>query len=55
MEGFEALDISTPNCTVEKKGHVMLVTLNRPEAKKCLKPTNVTGYVQCLAFIRLRP
>ncbi|NRB40477.1 MAG: crotonase/enoyl-CoA hydratase family protein [Pseudomonadales bacterium] len=43
MEGFEALDISTPNCTVEKKGHVMLVTLNRPEAKNALSPQMLLG------------
>lgn len=43
MEGFEALDISTKNCTIEKKGHVMLVTLNRPEAKNALSPAMLVG------------
>lgn len=43
MEGFEALDISTENCTIEKKGHVMLVTLNRPEAKNALSPAMLVG------------
>ncbi|CAA0119070.1 Carnitinyl-CoA dehydratase [BD1-7 clade bacterium] len=43
MEGFSELDISTANCTVEKKGHVMLVTLNRPEAKNALSPQMLLG------------
>ena len=30
------LHISTENCTIENKGHVMVVTLNRPEAKNAL-------------------
>ncbi|CAA0118916.1 Carnitinyl-CoA dehydratase [BD1-7 clade bacterium] len=43
MEGFSELDISTANCTIEKKGHVMLVTLNRPEAKNALSPQMLLG------------
>ena len=43
MEGFEELDISTKNCKVEKKGHVMLVTLNRPEAKNALSSAMLVG------------
>lgn len=37
------LDISTENCTVEKKGHVMIVTLNRPEKKNALSPQMLLG------------
>lgn len=40
---FEALDISTPNCTIEKKGHIMIVTLNRPEAKNALSSQMILG------------
>ena len=39
----EELSISTPNCTVEKEGHVMIVTLNRPEAKNALSPQMLLG------------
>lgn len=43
MEGFTALDISTKNCKIEQKGHVMLVTLNRPEAKNALSSAMLVG------------
>ena len=39
----EALDISTENCLVEKTGHVMVVTLNRPEAKNALNGAMLVG------------
>ncbi len=39
----EALDISTPNCTIEKDGHVLIVTLNRPEAKNALSGQMLLG------------
>lgn len=37
------LDISTENCTIEKIGHVMVVTLNRPEAKNALNGPMIVG------------
>ncbi|WP_372778358.1 crotonase/enoyl-CoA hydratase family protein [Litorivivens sp.] len=37
------LDISTPNCTIEKQGHVLVVTLNRPEAKNALSGQMIVG------------
>lgn len=43
MQGFEELDISTKNCRVEKKGHVLLVTLARPEAKNALSSAMLVG------------
>ena len=39
----EQLDISTNNCTIEKDGHALIVTLNRPEAKNALSPTMMVG------------
>ena len=39
----EALDISTPNCTIEKDGHILIVTLNRPEAKNALNGQMILG------------
>jgi enoyl-CoA hydratase/carnithine racemase len=37
------LDISTDNCTVERDGHVLIVTLNRPEAKNAFSPEMLLG------------
>lgn len=37
------LDISTPNCTIEQDGHVLIVTLNRPEAKNALSSQMILG------------
>lgn len=39
----EQLDISTKNCTVEKEGHTLIVTLNRPEAKNALSGAMLVG------------
>ena len=39
----EQLDISTKNCTIEKEGHTLIVTLNRPEAKNALSPAMLVG------------
>ncbi len=39
----EELDISTKNCTIEKDGHIMIVTLNRPEAKNALSSQMIVG------------
>jgi len=43
MQALEALDISTKNCRIEKKGHVLLVTLARPEAKNALSSAMLVG------------
>lgn len=37
------LDISTKNCIVEKEGNVLIVTLNRPEAKNAFSPEMLLG------------
>ena len=39
----KTLDISTPNCTVEQEGYVLIVTLNRPEAKNALNAQMLLG------------
>lgn len=43
MQALETLDISTKNCRIEKKGHVLLVTLARPEAKNALSSAMLVG------------
>ena len=37
------LDISTKNCIVEQDGQVLIVTLNRPEAKNAFSPAMLLG------------
>jgi enoyl-CoA hydratase len=37
------LDISTNNCIVAQEGHVLVVTLNRPEAKNAFSPEMLLG------------
>jgi len=37
------LDISTDNCIVERDGHILTVTLNRPEAKNAFTPEMLLG------------
>ncbi|MEE4660058.1 MAG: crotonase/enoyl-CoA hydratase family protein [Halieaceae bacterium] len=37
------LDISTENCIVEQEGGVLIVTLNRPEAKNAFTPAMLLG------------
>ena len=37
------LEISTKNCIVEQQGHVLVVTLNRPEAKNAFSPEMLLG------------
>ena len=37
------LDISTNNCIVEQDEHVLIVTLNRPEAKNAFSPEMLLG------------
>ena len=39
----EQLDISNKNCTIEKEGHTLIVTLNRPEAKNALSGAMLVG------------
>ncbi len=37
------LDISTSNCIIEQDGHILTVTLNRPEAKNAFSPEMLLG------------
>jgi len=39
----QELDISNKNCTIEREAHILIVTLNRPEAKNALSPSMLIG------------
>ncbi len=39
----EQLDISTKNCIIEKDGHILIVILNRPEAKNAFNGEMLLG------------
>ncbi|HUH38084.1 MAG TPA: crotonase/enoyl-CoA hydratase family protein [Spongiibacteraceae bacterium] len=40
---IEDLPISTRNCLVQRDGHTLIVTLNRPEAKNAFSPAMLVG------------
>mgnify|MGYP003348371661 CR=1 FL=1 len=42
----EILPMSTKHCTVERDGHVVTLTMNRPEAKNALSPDMLVGLAE---------
>ncbi|RJL30394.1 crotonase/enoyl-CoA hydratase family protein [Bailinhaonella thermotolerans] len=51
----EKLPISTPHCDVERDGHVVIVTLNRPEAKNALSTDMLVGLADAWAYVSAEP
>ena len=51
----ERLPISTEHCTVERDGHVVVVTLNRPEARNALSTAMLVGMADAWAYISATP
>ncbi|GAA4612771.1 crotonase/enoyl-CoA hydratase family protein [Actinoallomurus liliacearum] len=51
----ERLPISTPHCTVERDGHVVIVTMNRPEARNALSTDMLIGMADAWAYISDTP
>ncbi|GAA2423654.1 crotonase/enoyl-CoA hydratase family protein [Actinomadura vinacea] len=51
----ERLPISTEHCTVEQDGHVVVVTLNRPEARNALSNDMLVGLADAWAHISATP
>ena len=51
----EVLPISTAHCTVEQDGHVVIVTMNRPEAKNALSTDMLVGMADAFAYISSEP
>ncbi|GAA4091820.1 MULTISPECIES: crotonase/enoyl-CoA hydratase family protein [Actinomadura] len=49
------LPISTEHCTVEQDGHVVTVTMNRPEARNALSSTMLVGLADAWTYISETP
>lgn len=48
-------DISTAHCTVEQEGHVVILTMNRPEAKNALSLEMIVGLADGYAYVDDNP
>ncbi|MBW8487574.1 crotonase/enoyl-CoA hydratase family protein [Actinomadura parmotrematis] len=51
----ERLPISTEHCTVERDGHVVVVTMDRPEARNALSSAMLVGLASAWAYISETP
>jgi enoyl-CoA hydratase len=51
----ERLPISTSHCTVERDGHVVTVTMNRPEARNALSTDMLVGMAEAWAYVAATP
>jgi enoyl-CoA hydratase len=51
----ELLPISTPHCRVERDGQVVIVTMDRPEAKNALSTDMLIGMADAWAYISDEP
>jgi enoyl-CoA hydratase len=51
----ELLPISTPHCRVERDGHVVIVTMNRPEARNALSSDMLIGLASAWAYVSAEP
>ncbi len=47
----ETLDISTDDCTVERDGPVVIITMNRPEKKNALSPSMLVGLADAYTYV----
>ncbi|SNR28953.1 crotonase/enoyl-CoA hydratase family protein [Actinomadura mexicana] len=51
----ERLPISTEHCIVERDGHVVIVTMNRPEARNALSSSMLVGLADAWTYISDTP
>jgi enoyl-CoA hydratase len=51
----ERLPISTDHCVIERDGHLVIVTLNRPEARNALSTDMLVGMAEAWAYITETP
>ncbi|GIH28888.1 enoyl-CoA hydratase [Acrocarpospora phusangensis] len=52
---MELLPISTPHCRVERDGHLVVVTMDRPEARNALSTDMLVGMADAWAYISAEP
>ncbi|MEU8177482.1 crotonase/enoyl-CoA hydratase family protein [Microbispora hainanensis] len=51
----ELLPISTPHCRIERDGHVVVVTMDRPEARNALSQDMLVGLAEAWQYISDEP
>lgn len=51
----ELLPMSTKHCTVERDGHVVTLTMNRPEARNALSPDMLVGLADGFTYVDETP
>ncbi|MBC6456848.1 crotonase/enoyl-CoA hydratase family protein [Actinomadura sp. HBU206391] len=51
----ERLPISTPHCVVERDGHVVTVTMDRPAARNALSQDMLVGLAEAWAYVSAEP
>lgn len=47
----DLLPMSTKHCTVERDGHIVTLTMNRPEARNALSPDMLVGLADGFAYV----
>ncbi|GAA3471380.1 crotonase/enoyl-CoA hydratase family protein [Nonomuraea roseola] len=52
---MEVLQISTPHCRVERDGHVVIVTMDRQEARNALSSDMLVGLASAWAYVSEQP
>ncbi len=52
---MERLPISTEHCVVERDGHIVIVTMKRPEARNALSTTMLVGLADAWAYMSETP
>ncbi|QFG24098.1 crotonase/enoyl-CoA hydratase family protein [Actinomadura sp. WMMB 499] len=52
---MERLPISTEHCTVERDGHVVIVTMNRPEARNAFSGSMLLGLAEAWQYMSDEP
>ncbi|MGZ6931581.1 MAG: enoyl-CoA hydratase-related protein, partial [Acidimicrobiia bacterium] len=51
----EILPMTTQHCTVERDGHVVVLTMNRPEARNALSPDMLVGLADGFTYVDETP
>ena len=51
----DLLPMSTKHCTVERDGHVVTLTMNRPEARNALSPDMLVGLADGFTYVDETP